>query len=118
MKNIVRMIVCALLGVALGWYLGFTRLGMQSKREPGFHMSREETDASNAVLDGMHGILMTEAGDKTAAMTFFAKPIGYYYRTYGSKAGKNRERLEMRAEIERLASSNAVVAAEIGWKPK
>jgi hypothetical protein len=113
MKILVSSTVGLIVGIAIGWYIGHTRPMNVANRDARRYLTTMEVDDSTAARFALGAIPAVEAGDTMKAVAMLAKPIGSYYRVYASKAGTNEERLVLRTKIEKLASTNSTVAAEI-----
>jgi hypothetical protein len=116
MKIIIPLIAGLVIGLSAGWYAGYTRpAAIVNRNEVQFYKTMEWDD-SKAAHFAVKAIPVVESGDTQKAVHLLALPIGGWYRVYASHAGKNEERLTLRAKIEQLASTNSVVAAEIHRK--
>jgi hypothetical protein len=76
-------------------------------------MDRVEPEFSGAAIYALSTIPLIESGDTNAAIERLSHPIASYYRFYASNPGTNQYRAKMRETIDRMAHSNAVVAASI-----
>jgi hypothetical protein len=113
MKIIIIFLVGLLVGLGVGWYFGYTRPIAKANRDARREMLAMTADDTMAALIAVKAIPLVESGDTQKAVQWLSKPIGSYYRVYSLHAGTNDERLSMRAMIEKLASTNSVVDAEI-----
>jgi hypothetical protein len=116
MKSIIILLVGLLVGVGVGWYVGYTRPIAKANRDAHQELLAMTADDTMAAIIAMRAIPLVESGDTQKAVQWLSKPIGTYYRVYGLHAGTNDERLTLRAKIEQLASTNSVVDAEIHRK--
>ena len=133
MKRFSLSAVCLLLGIAVGWYLGYTRPVTRNQREllkqyqeakdalhltdadvvefnahlPDIWDAMKREDWSSAVI-GLRGIEILNRGDAEAAKKYLAYWVGSYYRVYHNRGDTN-----LIERIERAAATNAVIAAEI-----
>jgi hypothetical protein len=113
MKFTKTLIVGILIGVAIGWFVGYTRPINKANRDAQQYLKTMENDDVMAAMFAVRAIPLVESGDTKKAIKWLAKPIGSYYRIYAQNAGTNEQRQELRIRIEKLASSNAIVAAEL-----
>jgi len=130
-----------MIGIAAGWFFGYTRPVARQQREllaqyenakeilhmmdaqmtntaselPDLLTAMKRNDRDVAMV-GLRGIEILDRGDVAGAKKYLAYWIGSYYRVYHTAGDTN-----LIARIERAASTNAVIAAEImkktaSWK--
>ncbi len=116
MNTFLGLIAGILIGSCAGWYAGYTRPAAQVNRNEVQFFETMEWDDSKAAHFAVKAIPVVQSGDTEKAVQLLALPIGGWYRVYAGRAGTNHERLTLRDKIERLASTNPVVAAEIQRK--
>jgi len=116
MKILATLTVGVVIGMAIGWYVGHTRPMNAANRDARRYLTTMEVDDSTAAIFALRAIPLVESGNTKKAVALLAKPIGMYYRVYASRVGTNEDRLTLCAKIERLATTNAAVAAEIKKK--
>jgi hypothetical protein len=116
MKTLIVLLAGLLVGVGVGWYVGYTRPIAKANRDAHQEMLATESDDWEAALFAVKAVPLIESGDTQKAVGWLVKPIGSYYRVYTLHAGTNDERLKLRAMIEQLASTNSAVDAEIHRK--
>ncbi len=127
MKRLLQFAACLFLGVAIGWYWGYSRPTLKM-----FHVYRDVQKASglsdaemadygkqvpeafaaikredeSVALVALRGIEILDRGDTGAAKKHLAYWVGSYYRVYQSNGDSN-----LIARIERAATTNAEIAA-------
>jgi len=114
-KIITALVVGLLIGSCVGWYAGHTRSARKEDRDEQQLFTSMEWDDSKAASFAVKAIPVVESGDTQKAVRLLALPIGEWYRVYATKPATD-ERLRLRSKIERLASSNSMVASEIHRK--
>jgi hypothetical protein len=72
----------------------------------------ESSDAMTASLN-THAIGLIDSGQDQTAVQILSIPVASYYFLYASSQFTNEQRLKLRMLIDRLASSNQIVAAQI-----
>ena len=137
MKRTVPFVVCVMLGIGIGWYLGFTRPVAQRQRQllkeyhevrEDFNMSDEEMidtgrkfpqyledmkrqDEMNAVV-ALGAFKLLEMDDVEGAKESLAFHVGSYYRLYHS-SGRDAQVL---SAIEEAAQKYPAISEEISKK--
>jgi len=117
MKPIVTSLVSLLVGIALGWYFGYVQPNTKANREAMKQFAIIDADDSMAAAVAYRTFILYDAGETQKAMQSLAWPIGFYYR-YNKTRPLTQERSNFLAKIEKLASTNQVVATEINRKVK
>jgi hypothetical protein len=129
MKHFIRSLICLAAGVALGWYFGYTRPALQAmhlyqdvqkttglsdaemlKQVPD-SLAAMKRDDEGVALVALRGIEILDRGEPEAAKKHLAYWVGSYYRVYHTNGDTN-----LIARIERAATTNADIAAEIAKK--
>ena len=129
MKRAIVLLIVLLLGSCIGWYFGYSRpaLRMQHlyqdvqkttglsdaeivKQVPESLAAIKREDESVAMV-ALRGIENLDRGDTEAAKKHLAYWVGSYYRVYHANGDTN-----LIARIERAATRNAEIAAEIAKK--
>ena len=116
MKSFLGLIAGILIGSCAVLYVGYTRPAAQVNRNEMQFFKTMEWDDSKAAHFAVKSIPVVHSGDTEKAVQLLALSIADWYRVYAGKTGTNEERLNLRDKIERLASTNPVVAAEIHRK--
>ncbi len=137
MKHIVPLLVSLILGIAIGWYFGYTRPTAKNQREllaqyqyvrDNFHMTDAEMAKAGpkipqyfedmkrqdemAAVFSLRAFRILEAGEIDRAKTNLLWAVGSYYRVYHGKGGDTN----FMAKIEEAAQKYPAVAAEISRK--
>ena len=119
MKTLIAFVVCLLVGLWSGFYIGYrywdrhsTSQAMQAMVE-----SLESHDALMASMSA-HTISLIDSGQDQQAVQMLSFPIASYYYVYASSTFTNEQRLKLRALIDGLASTNQIVAAQIAREMK
>jgi len=129
MKRFIPSLICLVAGIALGWYFGYTRPALQAmhlyqevqktmglsdaemvKQVPD-SLAAMKRDDEGVALVALRGIEILDRGDVAAAKKHLAYWVGSYYRVYHANGDTN-----LIARIERAATTNAEIAAEIAKK--
>ena len=105
-----------MVGVGVGWYFGYTRPIAKANRDAHKQMLAMDADDSMAAAVAYRTFMLYDAGETQKAMQALAWPIGLYYR-YNKMQPLTEDRSNFLAEIEKLASTNQVVATEIHREP-
>jgi len=116
MKTIIISLSSLLVGLALGWYLGYVQPNAKANREAMKQFATMDADDTMAAAVAYRTFIFYDAGETQKAMQALAWPIGAYYR-YNKKQPLTEERSNFLAKIEQLASTNQVVATEIHREP-
>jgi|SRR5208282_912184 len=118
MKIIIIAVISLLLGVGVGWCLGYT----QAAKKAGslFEYGREIGEELGATY-AAEAVRCIDEGDTQRAVHSLSVPIAHYWVSYAITAGTNSERLRTRSYIEERAYTNSIVAAQIkrqmSWGP-
>ena len=118
MKLFAACLICLLAGVAIGWYVGSTRPAAVVQRKltgteeaaQGF-LAAEEREERLAALLALALIVNLERGDTNKAYRRLTDTISLYYQSHRLDGDTN-----LLVRIERVAATNAVVAAAISRK--
>ena len=116
MKIIVISLFSLLVGLALGWYLGYVQPNTKANREAMRQFAISDADDTMAATVAYRTFMLYDAGETQKAMQSLAWPVGVYYR-YNKMQPLTEERSNFLAKIEQLASTNQVVATEIHRQP-
>jgi uncharacterized caspase-like protein len=116
MKTLTFSLFSLLFGVGIGWYLGCTRPVVEANRDALQKLHVIQNDDRETAVFGLAAIQLIDSGDTQKAIQVLAQPIGIYYRLYALNAETSDERTEMRKSIEKLASTDPIVATEIQKK--
>jgi hypothetical protein len=114
MKIFVTTIISLLLGLALGFYIGYRYCDRHTSNEA-MQAMVESLESHDALLASMSAntIRLIDSGQDQKAVQMLSFPIASYYYVYASSRFTNEQRLKLRAMIDGLASTNQVVAAQI-----
>jgi len=142
MKHVTQFSVCFLLGVGVGWYLGYSRPVVTNQRQllKEYEWVRDNIDLTDpglaefiqrlpqdfevqyweAIINedetlaavGLAIFKALERGDTSAAKSRMVSFVGSYYRLYHEKGGDP----DTLAKIEEAASEYPAIAAEISRK--
>ncbi len=115
MKTIVTAVLALVIGFGLGWTVGYVNPKARANREAMKQFAKSDADDSMAAAVAYRAIMRLSSGDTQGAMKSLAWPIGLYYRANRGQP-ETQERSNFLAQIERLASTNQVLAAEINRK--
>jgi len=114
MKTCLASLICLLLGLAVGFYIGY-RDWHKHIADEAIQQLVESTESSDALMASMSArtISLIDSGQDKEAVQMLSFPIASYYYIYASSEFTNAQRLKLRALIDNLAKSNQVVAAQI-----
>ncbi|MGO9476353.1 MAG: hypothetical protein ACLP7I_00255 [Limisphaerales bacterium] len=117
MRFIIPYLVCFLVGVGIGWYVGHTLQIAEARRVVNQGMTKVEEvyDAAEA-RSALRAVPIIQSADTKQAVDWFARPIAIYYHKFAGEACTNSERQILRDMIEQLASTNKIVADAIHTK--
>ena len=113
MKTIIISLVALLVGVGIGWYVGYTIPNAQTEKEVGSVLEAQESGDAVTATFAADSIRYIDSGDTQKAIRCLSIPIAHYWTEYAIDAGTNSQRLKVRSYIEQWASTNQIVAAEI-----
>ena len=113
MKIIITSLVSLLVGVAVGWYVGYTRPIAKADRHVWQELQDADDESGRAALYSMGAIQMIDAGEPQKAVQVLSVPIADFYVLSTLNPSTNEFRLKIRDLIERLARTNQVVAVQI-----
>lgn len=139
MKHVIQLSVCSLLGVGVGWYLGYSRPVVTNQRQllkeyewvrnsielndPGLAetiqqlpkdfedqiYAAQKNEDEMLAVVGLATFRELERGDISSAKSRMLRLIGGYYRLYHENGGDS----DTLAKIEEEASEYPAIAAEI-----
>jgi hypothetical protein len=114
MKTCVASIIFLLVGLAVGFYIGY-RDYQKHIASAAIRQLVESGESSDALLASMsaRAISLIDSGQGQQAVQMLSSPIAHYYYIYASTTFTNEQRLKLRALIDGLASTNQIVAAQI-----
>ena len=115
MKTIVTSLVSLLVGIALGWYVGYMRPNTKANREAMKHFAIIDADDSMAAAIAVRAIPLIQTGEGQKAVEELKRPIGMFYRFHKPRVS-SEEQSNLLARIEQLATTNQVIATEIHRK--
>jgi hypothetical protein len=120
-KRIIEISICLLLGVAIGWYFGYTRPVAKNQRKvlrelqdnkDAFHMSEHQDEFAAVAACGVFARLEGDDVEKVEkAKHTLATIIAIYYRAHRLDGNSN-----LIARIESYAVTNAVISNAIYGK--
>ena len=113
MRLAVPFVVGLVVGSVITWCVAYVQPTSRATRRAGWYMDRVEPEFSGAAIYALSTIPLIESGNTNAAIERLSHPIANYYRLYASNPGTNQYRARMRETIDRMARSNAIVAASI-----
>jgi hypothetical protein len=114
MKIIIISLMSLLAGTGIGFYVGYRYCDRHTTNEAIQRMV-EAGESSDALIAAMstRTIGLIDSGQDQEAVQMLSYPIAHYYYIYASSTFTNEQRLKLRAMIDRLASTNQIVAAQI-----
>jgi hypothetical protein len=119
MKTLIISVVCLLVGLWSGFYIGYRYWDRHSTNEA-MQAMVESLESHDALLASMSArtISLIDSGQDQQAVQMLSFPIASYYYVYASSEFTNAQRLKLRALIDGLASTNQIVAAQIAKEMK
>src|SRR3954470_23437213 len=114
MKTCVASAIFLLVGLAVGFFIGYRDYQKHIASEA-IQQMVESGESSDALLASMSArtISLIDSGQGQQAVQMLSFPIAHYYYIYASSKFTNEQRLKLRALIDGLASTNQIVAAQI-----
>jgi len=114
MKTCVTSVIFLLVGLGVGFYIGYRDYQKHIASEA-IQQMVESGESSDALLASMSArtISLIDSGQGQQAVQMLSFPIAHYYYLYASSTFTNEQRLKLRALIDGLASTNQIVAAQI-----
>ena len=114
MKTLFISVVCLLVGLWMGFYIGYRYWDKHSTNEA-MQAMVESLESHNALMASMSArtISLIDSGQDQQAVQMLSFPIASYYYLYASSEFTNAQRLKLRTMIDTLASTNQIVAAQI-----
>lgn len=117
MKPTVGLIAGVVIGLAAGWYFGYTRPVTQANRDARKYLADMEHDDSMMATVAMVAICDLEEQRSDKAKELLARQIATYYVVYGPpdnpKKRISEHRMQLLRKIEETARSYPVVQAAI-----
>jgi hypothetical protein len=117
MKLTIGLIAGIVVGLAAGWYLGYTRPVVQANRDARKYLVEMEHDDSMTVAVALAAICDLEQQRSAQAKELLARQLGSYYVIYGPpdnpKKRISEDRMHVLRKIEEAARSYPVVQAAI-----
>jgi hypothetical protein len=113
MKEFVLASIGLLVGLAIGGYGGY-HFHERHATDEAVKLMLEGTEVSEAehAARATRAIEWIQSGETEKAVRALSKPIAYYYLLYAEHSNTDRRR-QICAMIDRLASTNKIVAEEI-----
>jgi len=114
MKTCVTSVIFLLVGLGVGFYIGYRDYQKHIASEA-IQQMVESGESPEALLASMSArtISLIDSGQGQQAVQMLSFPIAHYYYLYASSTFTNEQRLKLRALIDGLASTNQIVAAQI-----
>jgi hypothetical protein len=116
MKTFVIIAIGSVLGLTLGWYVGYIHSSTTANRRALQYMDKFEPEYIGPTLLALRTIPLVTTGDTNAAVERLSDAIADYYRVYGVTAGTNKYRVRARSVIEAMAQTNHILASRIEHK--
>lgn len=113
MKIIIASLVSLLVGVGIGWHLGYMRSNAQAVKEVGSVLEAQESGDAVAATFAVEAVRCIDSGDTQKAVQFLSLPIAHYCVVFAHNPSTDTGQLKLRARIDELARTNQVVAAQI-----
>jgi hypothetical protein len=119
MKTLIASVVCLLVGLWAGFYIGYRYWDRHSTSQA-MQAMVESLESHEALMASMSArtISLIDSGQDQQAIQMLSFPIASYYYVYASSTFTNEQRLKLRALIDGLASTNQIVAAQIAREMK
>ena len=113
MKRFIASVICLLVGLAAGFFVGYRYYERHITNEA-VKLMVDGMESSAGVQAGrdIRAIQMIQSGEITNAVQTLSYPIADYYYLFAIHANTDREH-KMRAMIEELISTNKIVADEM-----
>ena len=115
MKTIATSLVSLLVGIALGWYVGYVRPNGKANREAMKQFAIMDADDSMAAAVAVRAISLIQSGESQKAVEGLVRPVGMFYR-YRKTRASTEAHSNLLARIEQLATTNQIVATELHRK--
>jgi hypothetical protein len=117
MRTAIASIVCLVVGLAIGSYVGYRYYERHITNEAVQQMMQgmESSDRLRAAM-AVQSITLIESGESSNAVQLLSRRIGDFYRSYAGLKNNEERTKQLLASIETVASTNVVVADEIHRK--
>ena len=117
MKTVIASIVCLVVGLAMGFFVGYRYYDRHITNEAVQQMTQgmESSDRFEAAM-AVRSITLIESGESSNAVQFLSRRIGDFYRSYAGFTNNDERTKQLLGWIDQVASTNAVVADEIHRK--
>jgi hypothetical protein len=116
-KLTIGIVAALAVGVAAGWYLGYTRPAAKANRDARQYLAKMEHDDRMTVAVALASIRELEEQRPEKAKELLARPLGSYYVVYGPPGAPGKkmseERMDVLRKIEDMARKYPVVQAAI-----
>jgi hypothetical protein len=114
MKTIIISLTSLLVGLGIGWYIGYRYYESRITSAAIEQMNQSvESSEALAAAASIRAISLIESDDTQKAVQVLSVPIGNYYFFYRNAGTNNGHRAEYLAQIEQLIRTNETVAEEI-----
>jgi hypothetical protein len=118
MKIFITALATMAIGISIGWYVGYTRGGIERDRyvrEKTYQIEHEYSATINIIVTDV--IPSIETGNTNKAIQRLSIPIADYYSVFAVQPNPDKSLSRLRDQIDRLARSNRIVAAGIRASP-
>ena len=110
MRIAVLFLICIVVGIAIGWYLGNEH---QAVMENSLVMQESEDDCAMAAVVSMAAVRLIHTNETQKAVQLLSNQIAQYYYLYAIHSGTNEDRSKLFRQINELIITNKTVADEI-----
>jgi len=114
MRALIASIVCLVIGLAIGFFVGYRYYERHITNEAVQQMleGMESSQRLEATMS-IRAISLAESGDTQQVAQIFSFPIANFYSEYAPQTHNDERTKKLLAKIEQFSQSNQVVAARI-----
>ena len=114
MKALIASIVCLVVGLTIGFFVGYRYYERHITNEAVQQMlaGMESSQRLEAIMS-IQAISLVESGDTQQVAQIFSPPIASFYSDYAPMTHNDKRTRDLLTKIEQFSRSNQVVAAQI-----
>ena len=116
MKTMTISFLSLLVGIGLGWYIGYTSSNSRAaRREVRHDLDIYEKDGAVAAVFAVQAVSCIDSGETQRAVQILSRPIANFYCDYVTLRDTNsqKEQFKLYDFVQKLAITNQVVATQI-----
>ena len=117
MKTFVVSVAFLLVGLAVGFFIGYRDYQKHIASEAIQQMIQGmESSDRLAAARSIRAIELIQSGETSNAVQFLSRPVGDFYRSYAKLTHNDKRTTDLLVWIDQVASTNTLIADEIHAK--